>query len=258
MAANDVPPQPDLANLFSRYLSGRIKQCATGSVTQLASPSEVETYDLGAGQPVDALAAWQAAMAALPSLTGTPVFEGWPDLVAVQEPQAAVAFCVANYPQLVRSLQPLWSTTRLRELRPTAVGRPIVSSALMSWIDDALGHDDAANRLLAVGLLRLLRQDERLTKVFRGPAPAGDYQAAWINEQAAFAWQRGRADEAAALWSSLPESTPVLFNRGMALLFDERPSQAHSLLQRAVAAIPETDPWHHLAQLYLALALMRQ
>ena len=52
----------------------------------------------------------------------------------------------------------------------------------------------------------------------------------------------------------MPANTPVLFNRGMAALFSDRPQEARTALTEAVARLPEAGAWHHLGRLYLALA----
>jgi hypothetical protein len=53
----------------------------------------------------------------------------------------------------------------------------------------------------------------------------------------------------------LPDSLPVLFNRGLAALVlgDIETGRLH--LSRAVAGLPESSPWHHLGQLYLAVVV---
>ena len=66
-----------------------------------------------------------------------------------------------------------------------------------------------------------------------------------------------RHAEALAMWESQPSGVPVLFNRGMALLFLGRPADARGPLTQAVAGLKETDAWYHLAQLYLTLAAAR-
>ena len=81
-----------------------------------------------------------------------------------------------------------------------------------------------------------------------------EWADAWANETAALLWHRGRKEEAARAWQALPESVPVLFNRGMAALFLGRATEARPLLERAVAGLPEGDAWHHLGRLYLTLA----
>ena len=81
-----------------------------------------------------------------------------------------------------------------------------------------------------------------------------NWAAAWANETAAILWHCGSKAEAAKRWQELPESIPVLFNRGMAALFTGRTDDARANLRRAVAKLPESSGWHHLARLYLALA----
>ena len=106
----------------------------------------------------------------------------------------------------------------------------------------------------ALGTLRLARQFEAADAFIAAHAsqiPAG-WKPAWDNEVAALMWQRGRHGEAARLWAALPESVPVLFNRGMAALFQDRPGEARTSLKSAVAGLPESSAWHHLGRLYLA------
>src|SRR5437764_1294252 len=89
-----------------------------------------------------------------------------------------------------------------------------------------------------------------------GAAQAADPRPAW--EEAALAWHAGRREEAARLWAGIEGSVPALFNRGMAALFLGKPAAAVAPLRQAVAQLPESSSWHHLGQLYLTLAEMRQ
>jgi hypothetical protein len=68
------------------------------------------------------------------------------------------------------------------------------------------------------------------------------------------AWHRGQAEKAHALWQQCADSAVVLFNRGMAALFLDRPPEASEDLSKAVALLPESSAWHHLGQLYRTLA----
>ena len=52
----------------------------------------------------------------------------------------------------------------------------------------------------------------------------------------------------------MPDNVVTHFNRGMAQLFLGRNAEAVASLTAAVAGLPETSAWHHLGQLYLALA----
>jgi tetratricopeptide (TPR) repeat protein len=74
---------------------------------------------------------------------------------------------------------------------------------------------------------------------------------------AALAWHRGEADKALALWEKQEPLAPVLFNRGMAAVFLGRTDLARASLDAAVAQLPETSAWHHLARLYATLAMVR-
>ncbi len=96
---------------------------------------------------------------------------------------------------------------------------------------------------------------EKLLADLRSTAPAR-WLTALGNEEAALLWHAGQHKQALTAWNALPESPVVLFNRGMANLFLDRPVEARSQLRKAVAGLPEENAWHHLARLYLALAEM--
>jgi len=256
----DTPVQPALADLLARYLQRQADAHATGFAA-VESAGEVVPFDAAPVQTVDPRLAWDEALAALHffspetptrSWTAPP---DWPMLVASQEPATALAFGAGNFPQLVRYVRPLLDGTDLSALRPSA-GRPLGVPALIAW---AQQQKEWPGRLVALGALRLARQfDEAdaLGAQQRQSVPPS-WQAAWANEEAALLWHRGRADEAATLWSKQADSVPVLFNRGMAALFLGRSAEARSWLQQAGDQLPEPGAWHHLAGLYLALAEMR-
>jgi hypothetical protein len=170
-------------------------------------------------------------------------------LVSQQEPAVALAFCLGNFPQLVRNLHILLSgePAALREGPAHAVAAP----GLLEWPRKVEGDPQ---RLLAAGVLRLARQFDAADALLAAPAPG--WEALHANEQAALAWHRGQGERALELWQQQPDSAPVLFNRGMARLFLGQPDAAIDL-GRAVTMLPETSAWHHLGQLYLALAQAR-
>jgi hypothetical protein len=129
---------------------------------------------------------------------------------------------------------------------------PASSPALLDW---AGGTRDYPQALLAAGALRLAGHFEQAEQQLRGEAPA-EWQAARANEVAALAWHRGEGERAFELWQAQEARVPVLFNRGMAALFLDRPGAREALAQ-AVAGLPENSAWHHLGQLYLTLASAR-
>src|SRR5437762_807428 len=147
----------------------------------------------------------------------------------------------------------------LAELLARFLGRQ--TEAVAAGMAAALAVDAGAaagfpQALLALAALRLARQwdaAEALVRANAGRVPAA-WADAWANEEAALLWHRGQKDEAARRWRELPESVPVLFNRGMAALFTGRPAAARADLRRAVERLPESSGWHHLGRLYLALA----
>ena len=170
----------------------------------------------------------------------------------------AIAFAMANFPQLVRHVQPLLQRGHLAGLRPSA-GRSLSAPALAAWAEQTARKKQYPETLLALGALRLARHFDAandLLNKHRAKAPT-EWQPALANEEAALAWHAGRGPEAAALWAGQAESVPVLFNRGMSALFLDQPAQARTALNQAIVQLPEESAWHHLGRLYLALAEIR-
>src|SRR5205823_14029628 len=131
--------QPGLAELLARFLHGQAGAHEAGLATEAAG--EVVPYEAAPSQPADPKLAWEESLAVLPfyasSFGGrsTNKFKAPPDwsiLMAAQEPALAVAFCLGNFPQLVRSLQPLLHSSNLQ---PTmaANARPFDSPELFRW-----------------------------------------------------------------------------------------------------------------------------
>jgi hypothetical protein len=252
----DRPADLSLAELFRNYL--RRQAAAQAAGLGYAEPSdEVVPYESVPVQPVDPRLAWDDAVAVVPHLAAAlpalAVPPDWPALVAAQEPVVAVAFSLGNFPQMVRTLHPLLGGGDLAALRAVPA-RPASMPALIEWARRSRG----AQGLLAAGVLRLAGQFDAAEVVLRGTDVPAPWEALRANEAAALDWHRGRADEALASWQAQPASVPVLFNRGMAALFLGKVGDAHAALTEAVGRLPETSAWHHLGQLYLALAAGRR
>ncbi len=247
-----------LTELFSQYLHRQIAAQAEG--LGLADPDgHAVPHEAVPIQPVDPRLAWDNALAVIHTSPSRSVREGdpvsvppdWPSLVAAQEPAFALAICIGNFPQMVRSLQPLLTGGDLSTLRQ-APSRPVnVSPALLHWAKTMHGYPQL---LVAAGVLRLARRFEEARDLLEAnrETPAA-WKALRANEEAALAWHRGNAEEALALWQTQKTSVPVLFNRGMAALFLGHTTDARSALSQAVAQLPDTNAWHHLGHLYLAL-----
>lgn len=255
-----TPGSPPLSDLLFRYLAQRMSDRTAG----LAVPEpagEVVPYDATPVQPIEPRAAWEDALAVLPyygagaAPASLAVPPEWGALVAAHEPALALAFCLGNFPQLVRSFQQLLHADREGSLRPQA-GPPLPAPALVDWAGRVGREGHFPQALLALGCLRLARQFDLLRELAAAvdQSVPSAWRGAWENEQAAARWHEGRADEAYALWQAQGEAVPVLFNRGMAALFLRRRTEARSCLARAAAELPEDRAWHHLAQLYLLLA----
>jgi hypothetical protein len=247
-----------LANLFQNYLERQVSAQAEG--LGFADPAdEVLPYDSIPVQPVDPKLAWDETRGVLKVFRGTaparplPVPPEWPQLVAGHEPAVSLAFALGNYPQLVRNLQPLLAGGDLSAYR-TLPPRSLAGPALLDW---AQRQTEPLAVLLAAGVLRLAREYKLASQGLARVPMDGEWKALVANESAALTWHGGRSEEALNLWLGQDESVPVLFNRGMASLFLGKAAEARTWLQRAVTGLPDSSSWHHLGQLYLALAQAR-
>jgi tetratricopeptide (TPR) repeat protein len=249
---------PPLEELFRNYL--RRQTAAQGEGLGFADVSgEVVPHEAVPLQPADPQQAWKDALAAATLLAGTAkvkwqVPPDWPTLVATQEPAVDLAFCVGNFPQMVRMLQPL--LTLSGPLQPTSPApRPLPVPGVVEWAKKARSYPEV---LLAAGVLRLARHFDEAADVLK---QAGEAPAQWhrlrANEEAALLWHQGRHAEALAAWQAQEATPAVLFNQGMAAIFLGRFDEAKDALGRAVKELPETSAWHHLGQMYLALAQAR-
>jgi hypothetical protein len=259
----EITGQPDLARLLSNYLQRQKVAHGLGLAT-LNAIAEVVPHEAGPVQPIDARLAWDEAVVPLRLFVPNerantlPAPPSWPTLVAIHEPAFALALSVANFPQLVRDLHPLLHATSLTELRPAA-SQPLAVPGLSEWVTQFVARKQFPQTLLAVGTLRLAKHFDQAADLLRdldSDVP-GPWRSAWANEQAALAWQRGRAGEARASWLAQPPSVPVQFNRGMAALFLGDPKEARSSIPQALAGLAEDGAWYHLGRLYLALAEAR-
>ena len=244
----------NVADLFRRYLSERTLAQAAG-LGFAASAGEVEPFDAGPVQPVDPQLAWRGAQAAATHFFTRPKVwplpNDWSSLVGAHEPAVALAFCLGNYPQMVREIQPLLRQRDRAKLRPTA-RPPLPLPGLVAWATQP--SNEPERNLISAAALRLAHHYDEAAKVL-ARVEAEPWQALRDNELASLDWHQGRAEQADEIWQRLPESVPVLFNRGMAALFLGRASEAEPLLTRAVDRIHDGDPWHHLGLLYRILAV---
>jgi len=252
------PTLPPLGELFRNYLQRQTVAHAEGLGFADVS-GEVVPHEAVPLQPADPQQAWKDAVAVVPYLAGEAKIKWqvppeWPTLVALQEPAVDLAFCLGNFPQMVRMLQPL--LTLQGGVRPTSsAARPVPVAGLIEWAKTKSSYPEA---LLACAALRLAKQFDEAANVLKqaGDAPA-PWQAVRANEEAALLWHRGEHEKALKAWQIQEATTPVLFNRGMAAIFMGSFAEAQESLTQAVQQLPETSAWHHLGHMYLALAKAR-
>jgi hypothetical protein len=257
---NRTPVQPKLADLITRYLDRQVGAHSVG-LAAFDPASEVLPFEAGPVQPVDPQPAWDEAIAAVPFFApGANVRSwqpppDWPQLVAAQEPVVALAFCVGNYPQLMRDLHLILHGANLGELIPPP-GRPVALVGIDEWASQIAAKKDSSSMVLALGVLRLAKQFEPAAAYVKehDKGISDEWRAAWANEKASLAWHSGKGEDALKQWETQDPGVPVLFNRGMAALFLGKPADARAPLTQAVSQLPEAGAWHHLGRLYLALA----
>lgn len=244
--------QPSLNDLMVRFLASRAD---AGPAAELAE-GEVEPHEIAAGFRVDPRTAWTDATVAL-NLSASAVPSEWAALVAQPASAFAVACAAGNFPQRVKDLQPLLTTFDPAGLRPTGTQLPSPGlSGLRTWVIRETKKHQPVSAILAAGVARAIGELDWAEELLTAAEPlcAGELRATWENERAALLWHRGRSEEALAAWNALAETPAVLFNRGMALLFLGRLTEARAALTKAVGVLPEEGGWNALARLYLAIA----
>lgn len=251
------PSQPRLPDLLARLLSRQAAERAEGFAEP--NPSEVELHDASPAPPCDPRTAWAEAGVALKVLVPSGVElprppAEWSALVPGLATVAALPMAAGHFPQLVREVVPLMKPGRKRDLLRTPLA--VDASRAASTAEQALRKGQTAQALVAIGLLRLAGDANRAGRLLSDVTAAGPWRDALRNEEAATAWCAGRYEDAEAIWASMPVSAPVLFNRGVAALFLDRPKDARTILGKAAEALPDDGPWQHLAHLYLAVTEM--
>jgi hypothetical protein len=254
-------PPPTIAELTAGFLS----RTADAETVLAAAEAlgDVEPHEVAVGYRAEPRLAWQESLGVLAAFglpaPAIPAPGEWGGLVARQDGTAALPFALANYPQRVRDLGTLLGTSDLGTLLPSSIESASVSTGLLKWGTRHIQAGDLPQALMAAANYRAARDFDRAAETLTGlkSKVTAEWQPVVANEEAALVWHRGDYTTADRLWTAMPDSVPVRFNRGMAALFLGRPADARGHLQTAVAGLPETSAWHHLASLYLNLAEMR-
>ena len=261
---NQTTMSPQLSELFLNFLNRPVN--AESLHAEVAALGKVEPHEVAVGFRAEPRMAWQEGMEAITSqipaaqvATASP--SEWAGMVVRHSSLPALPFAVGNYPQRVRDLTILVQAKDLGKLRPHGEQTELHSApgSIRSWVAKQMQKGDTAVGLAAVGVLRAAQDfdlaSEYLQTLIKHAKP--EWEAVLANEEATILWHRGKAEEAFARWNALPETSVILFNRGMAALFLDRPAVAHESLTKAVKGFADSSAWHHLASLYLAVSEMR-
>lgn len=249
-----TPIQPDLETLLSGYVRRQAEAEAMG--LGRGDGLEVTPYEAGPVQAIEPRVAWEEGCVALASFgkpaTNLKAPAGWVNLVTQAEPRVAIAFCVGNYPQLVRDFHALLGQADLTSLRPTT-GAALSIPSLLEWAEKSTEYPRVA---LAMAACRLSNQFAMAERLGLNTVPA-EWRAVHANEMASLAWHQGKCDEAIDRWASQETSLPVRFNLAMARLFSGGGANVRADLEAVMAELPERSAWHHLARVYHTLSVLR-
>jgi tetratricopeptide (TPR) repeat protein len=218
---------PSLAELTARFL---------GQPTESQADAPVAPHEQPAGFATDARTAWGEATAVLaglgaPDRMGKPPAD-WATYVRHSADADYHPMALGHFPQQVRDVSALLS------------GKPIErKSESHGW--------SASEPLLAAASARVERRFEEAARLL-DTCEASETTLA--NERAALAWAQGDRAEAERIWNTMPASGAVYFNRGIAALATGRMTEAAAAFDSAAKLLPDASGWHHLANLYRALA----
>ncbi|HQR07804.1 MAG TPA: hypothetical protein PLN21_13335 [Gemmatales bacterium] len=211
-----------------------------------APASEVELYQAQPALGLDLGIAWSEAL--LPG-----------QLLAEEEPRVSARFpaswnaarhvtlaapfpcCIGMAPQFLQKIDAIMENAEAFFQQET-VGMPMLSA------DITLDNKTPLSQMAIARLAGDANQIERLI-------PQLDGELLQKNERAAQLWFAGRLDEAREAWDNLDGENPVIaFNQGLAAMATGDVERGRECLAIAVEGFPESTGWHHLAELYLAVA----
>jgi tetratricopeptide (TPR) repeat protein len=253
-----VPPSIHELTLRVLARGEGIEGCAAVSI------GDVEPHEVAVALRTEPRQAWQEGLAVLKTFVAAASTDigqpgEWASLITRRVPAHALPFALCNYPQQVRDLSALIEHEDLSGLLKTEAETPSAGTGLRNWANQQIRKGAFPQALIGAALFRAAGDHAAAGAALQGlkGTATAEWWPAVENEEAALLWERGERLEALKAWLKLPENPAVLFNCGMACLFLNRPAQAREHLKKAVAGLSDTDPWHHLGSLYLALAEMR-
>ena len=250
--ANRTTPA-SIAELFTQYLKGQVTAREEGLGLEVRD-GEVVPYDAVPVQPVDPKQAWDDGITAAKLLAADvnawPIPHDWPGLVNVQEPAVALAFCVGNFPQIVRNLQPLLAGGDVAALRVNT-GQPTAPGGLLEWASK-VKEPCAVHRRRGCALSDTsFRGSGKSVKARHELACPGRKRAG----RTGLAPRSIRGSRRPVAVAGFVGAGVVQSRNGSAI--PRRCSVGPARPGAAVKQLPETSAWHHLGQLYLVLAANR-
>ena len=255
---NKTTVPPSITDLMVSYLSR--SEDAVALCEALGNLGEVEPHEVSVGYRSEPRAAWNEGVAVLKlfsaDVIGVSPPSEWAALVLRSESVAGLPMACANFPQRVRDLTKLLGKKDL-STQVSESSSEESSLSLKKWAA-SMAKKGPSFGLLGVGILRLAGDTDAAEELLLEVKSGSDsnHHNAIENEQAAIFWQQGKAEAALSIWRELDESVPTLFNRGMAALFVNQRVEARDCLKKVLAQLPDSNSWHHLAGLYLAIAEM--
>jgi len=254
MDAKVFPPRMD--DLLASFLARQSAAISSGA--ESSTGSDVEAYAAVATEAVDPRLAWDGATESLryfaPGLKlPTKLPSSWSAIASSLPACNFLPMAAGQFPQLVRDLN------SVLEMSPLKIADGLDSPEVKRFVQFSAASQEPALWFVAVGVARLTRDFDLAQRVLsaKGSLIPAELEHAWSNELAVLNWEQEQPEKAVSIWNSLPESAPVLFNLGIAEMHNQKTHLAVSHFKRAAAMIRESSGWHHLAQLYLAVAESR-
>lgn len=244
-ALEAVPPS--LETLLSGFL--------TADRTPMPEMGEVEPYQATPINWVEPALLWSDALAVAKHLLPTkaaetfapsrfPLSSDWSQLVRGLAPQTFVFFALGHAPAMVRDV------TQWLAPRSTADAE---EGNVIPWSPTQDLRREPRDLLMSQACARLGGSMEAAKAWIEQAEFPADWASLVANERAVLHWARGDRDTARRGWEALPVSPVRDFNLGLAALVDGSSEAATRHFSAAAAKLSDTDPWHHLALLYLTV-----
>jgi hypothetical protein len=209
--------------------------------------SEVEPYQAQPALGMDLTLTWREALlpALLLSEETVPVSAHFPAAwSAARYVDLLTPFpcCIGMAPQFLQQIQALLENSQHFFVQTLPVSRPRFTA------EPTL---DSKTVISQLAVARLAGDHDKSRELITQLA-VSELQK---NELGAQHWLEGDRDTAAMIWNELPADHPVIaFNQALAALSSKDAKQGKACLQRAIDGFDESTGWHHLSELYLALA----